>query len=186
MNRFARATIVLVASQLLVLSAFAGATGGPAPTTTTTKTSRDDNQVFVGLNYNWGVRQGLTAVVGYRWARTSSSDRVTGGLVDVTIPLTGAPIGLGEIHLKGLAGGRSAQGELGVGYGFQAGAFLVNAAARGPYVTAGTDYLFGKGWQPYVGVSTLGRAKRADEQSTTTCPAGFTFDAGSGTCVADD
>lgn len=181
MNTILRSMMVLLASPLLALSAFAG-TGGPAPTTTITKKSRSDNQVFVGLNWNWGVRQGLTGVVGYRWARVSASDNVRGGLVDITIPFTGAPIGIGEIHVKGLAGSRSVQAEAGFGYGFQAGAFLVNAAVRVPYFTGGTDYLFGKGWQPYIGVHSMGRAKRAQEESTTTCPTDFEFDPETDSC----
>lgn len=184
MSRIIRSTAVLLASQMLALSAFAGE-GGPAPTTTITKKGRNDNKVFVGLNYNWGVREGWTAVVGYRWAKVKENDRVRGGLIDLTVPLTGAPIGVGELHVKALAGSRSVQGEAGLGYGFQAGAFLANAGVRVPFATAGTDYLFGKGWQPYIGVTTLGRTKRATEESTTTCPAGFTFDSGTNSCVPD-
>lgn len=75
---------------------------------------------------NWGVREGATAVIGYRWAKVKDNERVTGGLVDLTFALTGAPVGLGEVHVKALQGRRSVQGELGVGYGFQGEAFLLN------------------------------------------------------------
>lgn len=64
-------------------------------------------------------------------------------------------------------------GELGIGYGFQGQAFLLNGAVRVPYATVGTDYLIGKGWQPYVGVHSLGRARSPGETSTTSCPTGF-------------
>jgi hypothetical protein len=47
----------------------------------------------------------------------------------------------------------------------------LNAGVQGPYVNLGTDYLFGKGWQPYVGVNTLGRVRAPTESLS--CPAGF-------------
>ena len=163
--------------------AHAGATG-PTPVTTITKQSRKDNKVFVGINWNFGVRTGATAVVGYRWAKVNSSDHVHGALADLTIVLSGAPVGVGEFHVKGLTGSRSVQGELGVGYGFQGEAFLVNGGVRVPYANVGTDYLFGKGWQPYVGVDTLKRVKAHEETSTTSCPSGFNLSKGA--CVATD
>ena len=164
------ATLAFV-SLVIALPAHAGK-GGPAPVTSITKQSRKDNKIFVGINWNFGVREGLTGVVGYRFARVSASDRVRGGLIDLTVPLTGAPIQFGEVHLKALSGSRSVQGELGVGYGFQGGAFLVNGGVRVPYANAGADYLFGKGWQPYLGVDTLKRARPHIETTTKVCANG--------------
>ncbi|MCC7463238.1 MAG: hypothetical protein IT480_12335 [Gammaproteobacteria bacterium] len=157
--------------------------GGPAPTATITKQKRNDNKAFVGINWNWGVRDGATVVVGYRWARVNGNGRVNGSLIDLTFPLSGADFGLGELHVKGLTGQRSAQVELGVGYGFQGDAFLLNGGARGPYVNLGTDYLFGKGWQPYVGIDTLGHVKRPKEITTLSCPEGYTLQGNS--CISD-
>ena len=176
------AAVVAVASVALALPAWAGV-GGTAPTTTITKQGRNDNKIFAGINWNWGVRNGATAVIGYRWAKIKDNERVHGALIDMTFALSGAAVGPGEIHLKALQGRRSVQGELGVGYGLQAGAFLLNGGVRAPYVNLGTDYLFGKGWQPYIGIDTLGRVKKPDEVSTTTCPAGSVLQ--NGTCVID-
>ncbi len=162
------ALIAFLAAATLVLALPAQAGTTVPPPLTVTNGSRHDNQVFVGINWNFGVRDGATAVVGYRWAHVSTSDHVKGALIDLTVPLTGAPIQLGEFHLKGLEGTRSVQGELGVGYGFQADAFLVNGGVRVPYANAGTDYLFGKGWQPYIGVDSLKKAKAHTE--TLPCP----------------
>ena len=138
---------------------------------TTVQTTRHDNKVFVGLNWNFGVRNGLTAVVGYRYAYVSGSNHLAGGIVDLTAPLTGAAFQLGEVHLKGMLGTRSVQGEGGVGYGFEAAAFLVNGGVRVPYGNAGVDYLFGKGLQPYVGIDSLKRAKGLNT-TTSICPPG--------------
>ena len=158
--------------------------GGPSPVTTITKQSRKDNKVFVGINWNFGVRTGATAVVGYRWANVNSNNRVHGALADLTFVLSGAPVGVGEFHVKALSGSRSVQGELGVGYGFQGEAFLVNGGVRVPYANVGTDYLFGKGWQPYVSVDTLKRVKAPQETTTTSCPSGFTLV--NGACAMND
>lgn len=175
--------LVAAVSLAIVCPAHAGK-GGPSPVTTITKQSRKDNKVFVGINWNFGVRSGATAVLGYRWAKVKSNDRVHGALADITFVLTGAPVGLGEFHVKALSGSRSVQGELGVGYGFQGEAFLVNGGVRVPYANVGTDYLFGKGWQPYIGVDTLKRVKAHAETTTTSCPSGF--DLSNGGCVPTD
>ncbi len=180
MNRSLLAALLAVASLALAPPAHAGATG-PQPTQTITKQGRNDNKLFVGINWNWGVREGATAVVGYRWAKVKDNAHVNGALVDLTIALTGAPVGLGEFHVKALQGSRSVQGELGLGYGFQGEAFLLNGGVRGPFVNLGTDYLFGKGWQPYAGIDTLDRTKGSTETTTSTCPAGF--DLVNGACV---
>lgn len=180
MKPIALALCAAAACAVVAVPVYAGK-GGPSPTTTITKNSRRDNKAFVGINWNFGVRQGLTGVVGYRWARTNTNDRVNGALTDLTFPITGAPFGLGEFHIKGLSGNRSAQGEAGLGYGIQGQAFLLNAGVRAPYVNAGTDYLFGKGWQPYIGVDSLEKPKAHTETTTVTCPSGYVLQGGA--CV---
>lgn len=156
----------------LALPAHAGK-GGPTPTPTTTKQGRTDNKVYVGINWNFGAREGATAVLGYRAAKTNDRDRVHGAKVELTYVLSGAPMGFGEVRVKALQGRRSAQGELGLGYSIQGEAFLLNGGVQGAYVNAGTDYVFGKGWMPSIGINTLGRLRGATE--TTTCPAGSTL-----------
>lgn len=174
--------LLALAALGVAVPAHAGKGGPLTVPTIVTKKDRKDNKAFIGVNWNWGAREGATLVLGYRFAKTKADDKVRGGLVDVTFALTGAPLGTpGEIHIKALGGKRSVQGEAGVGYGFQAGAFLVNAGVRAPFVTAGTDYLFGKGWQPYVGVHSLGKMRNAE--STTSCPAGYDLE--DGICVGD-
>jgi len=182
MQKIVTAVTLAFVSVVIALPAHAGK-GGPTPVTSITKQSRKDNKIFVGINWNFGVREGITGVVGYRFARVNASDRVRGGLIDLTVPLTGAPIQLGEVHVKALAGSRSVQGELGVGYGFQGAAFLLNGGVRVPYANVGTDYLIDKGWQPYIGVDTLKRARPHTETTTTICPNGNPVTPG-GSCAA--
>lgn len=154
----------------LALPAHAGK-GGPTATPIITKQGRTDNRLYVGINWNFGVRDGTTAVLGYRTAKTRDSDRVHGVKAEMTYVLSGAPRGFGEVRVKALQGRRDALGELGLGYSLQSEAFLLNGGLQGPYVNAGTDYLFGKGWMPYVGINTLARVREATQ--ITSCPTGF-------------
>ena len=185
MSSIIRNASLVLALQALAISAFAG-TGGPTlpPTVPAdvTKSSRNDNKIYAGINWNWGAREGATAVLGYRAAKVRSNDRVRGAKVELSYILSGAPMGLGEVRVKGLAGKRSLQGELGAGFSFQQQAFLLNAGVQAPYVNGGTDFLFGKGWQPYIGVNTLGRVKPARE--TLSCPAGYSLSGSD--CTLDD
>jgi len=185
MSSIIRTASLLLASQAVAISAFAGEGGPTLPPTVpadSTQNSRNDNKIYAGINWNWGAREGATAVVGYRAAKVRGNDRVRGAKVEMSVVLSGAPVGLGEIRVKALAGKRNVQGELGAGFSFQGQAFLLNAGVQGPYVNGGTDYLFGKGWQPYIGVNTLGRVKKASE--TFSCPAGY--DLSGSTCTLQE
>ncbi len=161
-----------------------GPTQPPTVAASINKESRNDNKLYAGINWNFGARTGATAVLGYRAAKVRANDRVRGAKVEVSYVLSGAPMGLGELRVKGLAGSRSLQGELGAGYGFQGQAFLLTGGVQGPYVNAGADYLFGPGWQPYVGVNTLGKAKGARE--TSSCPAGYSLSGSTCTLIVLD
>jgi len=170
MRKTIRTVALAIAASGMAMSAFAGKGGGTIPADVSKK-SRNDNTVYAGINWNWGAREGATGVIGFRKAKTKSNNNVQGGKIEATIILSGAPVGFGELKLKGLAGSRSTQGELGLGFGHQG--FLATGGVQVPYANAGTDYVFGKGWQPYVGVNTLGKTKRARE--TLSCPSGYTL-----------
>jgi len=187
MNRFLLGCAVAGSALALAAPVHAGKGGPTQPPTiaaSVSKESRNDNKVYAGIQWNFGARTGATAVVGYRAAKVRSNDRVRGAKVEVSYVLSGAPMGLGEFRVKGLAGSRSLQGELGAGYGFQGQAFLLNMGVQGPHVVAGTDYLFGPGWQPYIGVNTLGKARKARE--TFSCPAGYSLSGSTCTLIDDD
>lgn len=171
MNRLALVTVVTVAAVVIAPAAQAGKGGSPV-VPTLQQQKKNDNKAFIGLQWNFGVREGLSGVIGYRWAKVGFGDNVRGTHLDFTFALTGQT-GPGEIHLKAFDGQRDVQGEIGIGYGFHARAFLVNAGVQGPHVNAGADYLFGKGLQPYVGVNTIRRYKAAPDQLT--CPTGYSL-----------
>lgn len=164
--------VIGLGTTLLAPAALAGSVG-PAPITTINSQSRDDNSVFVGVNWNFGAREGLTGVLGYRIARVDEDNDVRGAVIDITVPLTGADLQLGELHLKYLMGSDTLQGEAGFGYSFQGESLLLNGGLRGPYSTVGVDYLLEKGWMPYLGVTSLDATDEHDETRTLSCPSGF-------------
>ena len=179
MNRMIHSVLIALAALALALPAHAGKGGPTLPPTidpTITKSGRNDNRLYVGINWNFGVRDGATAVVGYRVAKVAAGGHVHGYKAEISYVLSGAPMGLGEARLKYLNGSRSAQGEAGAGYSFASQAFLVNLGVQGPYVNGGVDYLFDKGWLASIGVNTLSRVKKPTE--TLSCPAGYTLNNG--------
>ena len=178
-SSFLRSMPWVVAVVVASSPAWAG-TGGTTQPPTFSKDSQRKNQAFAGIQWNFNVRNGATAVLGFRSVTVDSDNKVRGATTDITFPLTGAPFGVGEVHLKGVAGNRDGQGELGVGYSFAGAAFLLNAAYQGPYVYVGTDYLFGPGFMPYVGINTIGKYNTVP--AVANCPAGFTLQGG--VCVS--
>jgi hypothetical protein len=148
------------------------------------KKGRNDNTVYVGINWNFGVRSGATAVLGYRDAHVDKHNNVDGWKVEATWVLSGAPMGFGELRAKYLKGERDVQGELGAGFSGAHEAFLLNAGVQGPYINGNIDYLFNKGWLASIGVNSLNKVKKRKE--VTSCPPGYTLDVDNNICFLDD
>jgi hypothetical protein len=180
MMKIFHGVLFLLAAFALALPAHAGKGGGTLPPTVEKK-GRNDNTVYVGINWNFGARDGATAVIGYRDARVKSNNDVDGWKVEGTIVLTGGAMGFGEFRAKWLKGERDVQGELGLGYSGAHQAFLLNGGVQGPYVNGNVDYLFSKGFLFSIGANTLDKVKKRKE--TLTCPSGFTLQ--DDTCFED-
>jgi len=186
MKRTLYGALLALAVFALALPAHAGKGGPQLPDTidpTVNKSGRNDNKLYVGINWNFGIRNGATAVVGYRAAKVAAGGHVHGYKAEISYVLSGAPMGFGEFRAKYLNGGRSVQGEAGVGYSFASQAFLINGGVQGPFINGGVDYLFDKGWLASIGVNSLGRVKKPIE--TLSCPADYTLNS-SGLCELDD
>lgn len=181
MNRLIRIALALVAAATAVPAGAGATTPPPGSDPTITRTGRHENRLYAGINWNFGVRDGATVVVGYRRAKVSSGGHVDGFKAEIGYVLSGAPTGLAEARLKYLSGSRSAQGEVGAGFSFASQAPLVNLGVQGPYINGNYDYLFGKGSLGSIGVNTLGKPRKPIE--TATCPAGSVLV--SGLCEID-
>jgi hypothetical protein len=181
MSKIIHGVLFALAAFALALPAHAGKGGGEVPPTIE-KSGRHDNSIYAGINWNFGARNGATAVLGYRGAKIKSNGHVDGYKAEVTWVLTGAPMGFGEARVKYLNGRRSAQGEIGIGFSGAHEAFLINGGVQGPYANGSVDYLFDKGYLASIGVNSLNKVKNRKE--TLTCPNGFTLDVD--TCIEDD
>jgi hypothetical protein len=158
----------------------------PSPTFTTTVIGQDEaseDEFFVGLNWQFGAQSQPELVVGYRDVDVRSDGDVQGVGLDMTFPLKGG-IKPGELRLKGIDGDEDLQGEFGLGWSFAHEGFLLTGGAQGQYFTAGTDYVFGTGWQPYVGVNTIGEYDQPPYLTETTgsCPAPYVLSANGLSC----
>jgi hypothetical protein len=185
MSRTFTATLFALAALALSLPAHAGKGGPQLPPTidpTISKSGRNDNRLYVGINWNIGARTGATAVVGYRGAKVGSGSHVHGYKAEVSYVLSGAPMGFGEARIKYINGTRSMQVEPGAGWSFAHNAFLLNIGGQAPFIGANLDYLVDKGWLASIGVNSLNRVRGPRE--TAGCPAGYTL--GGGTCTLDD
>lgn len=168
-----RQSILLISLGLVASSALAGDGPPPVDPIAPERASgkRSDDKFFVGINWTFGAGPavGPEAIVGFRSTRARSNS-VRGAGLDVTFPF-GQGLQLGAVRLKAIDGNRSYQGELGVGYSFASGVPLLTGGLFGSHLMAGTDYLIGTGWQPYVGVHTLGKYRKP--RGGVSCPSGF-------------
>ncbi len=171
-------TMRIAAVTLLGLAcgpALAGKGGPPPPPTfTTTVIGQDrdrEDEFYLGLNWQFGAQSQPELVLGYRDVDVHSDGDVDGFGLDLTFPIKDG-FKFGELRLKAIEGEESWQGEFGMGWSFANDGFLLTGGAQGNYVTVGTDYVFGTGWQPFVGVNTIGGydAPPYLTETTASCP----------------
>jgi hypothetical protein len=123
-------------------------------------------QGFVGINWTFG--QGPDLVVGVRYTKTNSRQRVLGGRLEAVFPFSTSfnSISFDRLRLRAIGGQRSFMQELGLGYSYAANAFLATGAVQVNNASVGTDLIFGTWkWLPYVGVDTLSRPHAAGDGS---------------------
>lgn len=176
MSKTFYSVLLAFAALLAAVPAHAGKGGPPAPTVVpadVTNHGRNDNKLYVGINWDFGARTGVSALVGFRAAKVRADTQVNGFKVEISYVLSGAPMGLGEARVKYLHGSHDAQGEVGAGYSFQAASALLNLGLQGPFINGGMDYVLSKGIMGYVGANTLDSPKRPTQ--TLSCQTGFTL-----------
>jgi len=165
---------LLLAASLAVIAidSTAGVGGGPSPSVS--PNSESDNQVYLGLLWYIGGSHIPQVELGYRNVKVDRHGDVKGGALSMTYY---PGMGFDMLKLKGVKGGRSAQGELGVGYSIQHGAFLGTLGVQGNHITGGLDYLFGVGPKVYGGINTIGKYHKSNN-----CPSGTNYNEATGQC----
>lgn len=148
----------------LVLGAHAASAGGGIGDTVT-YSKNNDTAFSVGVQYDFGDMQ-PELVGSVRHTVTDTENDVTGGKVDLSIPLTGDNH-MPTMRAMGVAGSTDVQGEFGLGYDFGSAQALVAGGAQGPYVNGGINYQLDGKFAPYIGVNTL---KDAPDANSTILP----------------
>lgn len=163
--------------------------GGPPPTPTFTtvvigQDKVSDDEFFAGINWQFGTNSQAEIVVGYRDVNVHSDGDVDGVGVDFTFPIKDG-LKFGEMRVKGINGQDDWQGEFGLGWSFLHQGFLLTGGAQGNFVTLGTDYVFGTGWEPYIGVNSIGDYDVPPylTETTASCPAPYVVGTDGESCV---
>lgn len=111
----------------------------------------------VGAQWNFTNWQ-PEVVAAVRRTATQPHQQVYGGQVDIAMPVSMAnPFQWPTVRLLGLAGGRYAVGQLGLGVQTANWRPLVAGGVQVPYATAGANYVFGQGFSFYAGANAFGR-----------------------------
>jgi len=172
MHKKIAALLLSAGIAMTAIDALAGDEGPPvAPVN---PSSESDNQVYLGLLWYIGGSHVPQVELGYRNVNVDRHGDVKGGALSMTYY---PGMGFDMLKLKGVKGGRSAQGELGVGYSIQHGAFLGTLGVQGNHITGGLDYLFGVGPKVYGGINTIGKYHKSDN-----CPSGTNYNEATGQC----
>jgi hypothetical protein len=159
----------------------------PTPTFTTVVIGQDkvgDDEFFAGINWQFGASSQAELVVGYRDVNVHSDGDVDGYGLDFTFPIKDG-LKVGELRVKGINGQDDWQGEFGMGWSFLHQGFLLTGGAQGNFVTAGTDYVFGTGWEPYIGVNSIGDYDVPPylTETTASCPSPYVVGNDGESCV---
>jgi hypothetical protein len=188
MNRIIRVAIC-VALGAASIPAFACKGGPPPPPPTIDiimvgEEETSEDEFFVGINWQFGAASQAELVVGWRDVDVEHTGDVSGFGVDMTFPLKDG-FHVGELRLKGIEGDEDLQGEFGLGWSFFHKGFLLTGGGQGHYFTAGADYVFGTGFEPYVGVNTIGDYDPPswEEVEVRSCPPPFELSDDEQSCI---
>ena len=83
MTKLFHGVLFMLAAFAMALPAHAGKGGGTGRPRSR-RAAASDNTVYVGINWNFGVRDGATAVLGYRDAKVKANNNVDGWKVEAT------------------------------------------------------------------------------------------------------
>ena len=155
-----------------------------AGTGTTSLRSQSATRFSIGLQIDLftGEPQLVAAI---RHTVTLPHNQVYGGQGDITMPINlSQPLQLPTIRALGIAGERDVMALLGGGVALRGLLPVASLALQVPYATAGANYVYGRGFQPYAGINSFARAvaprvittsTAGTTTTTTSCPTGYTL-----------
>jgi hypothetical protein len=147
----------------------------PAIETPGAEGTLNDNKLYAGIRWQFGVKASFNAILGLKSTHTSSGGNVTGGDLNVGIPIDKEHFRDVKLKAEYVNGNTTGQGNLGVGYIFGRDKFLGTIGYSLPYVKLGTDYIIKDGFEPYLQINTLDKYnKPSSSASTYSCPPNYT------------
>jgi hypothetical protein len=102
-----------------------------------------------------------------RSTHTSSGGNVTGGDLNIGIPIDKEHFRDVKLKAEYVNGNTTGQGNVGVGYIFGRDKFLGTIGYSLPYVKLGTDYVIKDGFEPYLQINTLDKYKKPTSSAST-------------------
>ncbi|MDB5642088.1 MAG: hypothetical protein JWN07_1405 [Hyphomicrobiales bacterium] len=124
-----------------------------------TYTQKDRLKTTFSLGIQWDFGDMQPQLVGaVRRTETTSREAVNGGKIDIALPLRMDMFLDPTIRILGLSGGRTVQGELGLGWRVRSSELIAAVGVQAPYTNGGVNFSFSGAMRPYLGVNTIGRA----------------------------
>lgn len=133
----------------------------------------------LGIQWDFGDKK-PEIVAAVRRTQTDAQSRVTGGKVDLTMPLALDMNFAPKLRVLGVAGDRNIQAEAGFGLRLTPHSIspLIAGGVQLPYVNGGANYIFADGLKPYLGFNTIRRAVAPTRTpDTISCSSGVLQDA---------
>lgn len=129
------------------------ALAGVAYVATPIYTGQTESIFSLGIQFDFGDMQ--PEVVGsFRHTKTDTGNDVTGGKLDLVMPVLGEDRFMPKIRAMGLMGSTDVQGEAGIGFDFATQQPLVGVGVQAPYAYGGLDVHLDGEFHPFVGVSS--------------------------------
>lgn len=129
------------------------------PPLPTSYTGGSETTATIGLRFDFGDMN--PEIVGsVRHTNTNSSNHVTGGVGEISIPLMRGRNLAPTVRLLGTVGSPTVQGLAGAGYDFGNQQLLLSGGVQGPFVEGGLDVQLDGTLHPYLGVNSYNGAKK--------------------------
>ena len=170
MRRF----VLLLSSILFLLGVSNVFAGVVIVTPTTTHSAVSDTKLSIGLRFEFGDTIETNIVGSVRHTHTDTSNVVTGGLVDIAIPIAPGGIDAPTIRLMGVIGSPDIQGIVGFGYDLAEELGVFGIGVQISHLEGGVHIDLSGDFAPYLGINSLGNPP---SRTTTTTGGGGGGDA---------
>jgi hypothetical protein len=134
-----------------------------------THTAVNETTASLGFRFEFGDTVNPSVVGAVRHTHTDTSNNVTGGLVDISLPFGPDENFMPTVRLMGIIGNTNVQGIGGVGFDFADGQGLISGGVQIRNFQVGTHFSFDGEIEPYVDISTYAGAPT---RTTTVGPPG--------------